>query len=155
MAESLLIKLGSSRRRAVNMVARPGGQGVHNPVARHVLGFPSESGVGAAGAAADSGPAARPPSTPSGRENATASAVESVQDKLFKRLLFADAVGYGVPGPGVLTGAAFRSALRSMGEERGGLVGMDVTNLSPEEERALPILLDPEWVARQRRSQQP
>jgi hypothetical protein len=32
---------------------------------------------------------------------------------------------------------------------------MDITDLSPEEERALPILLDPAWVDRQRRNQQP
>lgn len=154
MAESLLIDLGKSKRSAASLVASSGGRELHSPVVRFVMGLPASDMGSPSPSQPQARPSSRPPSAPEAQSTTEAQSKESVQDKLFKRLLFADTVGYGVPGPGVLTGAAFRSALRGMGEERGGLVGMDVTNLTPEEERALPILLDPEWVERQRRNQQ-
>jgi hypothetical protein len=148
MADSLLVEFGKSKRGAASLLAQTGGRALRSPVVRYVAGLPS-SDLGS--------PDAQRPGDLSSREKPRPSTPEkpSVQDRLFKRLLFADSVGYGVPGQGILTGAAFRSSLRSLGEERGGLVGMDITDLSPEEERALPILLDPAWVDRQRRSQQP
>lgn len=72
----------------------------------------------------------------------------SAAPEIFKRILVADNVGYGKPGPGTIPGSALRKDVRDLFEELGGAVAIDISNLSPQEEQQLAMILEPGWAAR-------
>ena len=127
----------------VELMAQQGAAGIRNPVNRFLLNLPSSSPV--AGVAGQQQAAAQPrPAQPAKQERK----LNSMQEKLFNRLITGKDAGFSIPGPGILPGVAVRPEVRKMFEDVGGITGMDVTNLSPDEERGLMFILDPVWVAK-------
>lgn len=124
----------------VALLASQGSKAMSNPVARFALGLP----VGGRGveqaAAAQSGS----PASSTGRKQ---NAGPSIQDKLFARVRTVQDTGFAVPGPGVLPGYALRPEVRELFKDQGGVSGYDVSNITPEEQQGLAMLLDPKWVA--------
>jgi hypothetical protein len=121
-------------------LASQGKRSVRNPIARFALGLPTgSSGVDETTQYASQKQLGKDPSKP-----ATSSAI---QDKLLARIRTVSDTGFAVPGPGVLPGYALRPEVRQAFESMGGVAGFDVSNMSPEEQNGLRLLLDPKWVA--------
>jgi len=130
--------------RLVALLANQGAKAINNPVARYALGLPSGTqGV-------EQPRQAQQPAVPSppaqGQRQTTPS---SIQEKLMARVRTVKDTGFAVPAPGsgILPGFALRPEVRAAFEDMGGVAGFDASNMSPEEEKGLAFIIDPEWVA--------
>jgi hypothetical protein len=119
--------------------AQTGGESMRSPIVRDLLGLRVGGLYGQPAATGD--PVAQQPRRDTRQP-------DSIQDRLFRRMLVADDVGYGTPGEGVLSAGALRPEVRQLFEDRGGVVGVDITNMTPEERNALRVLLDPRYADR-------
>ncbi|OFW58433.1 MAG: hypothetical protein A2Y75_01610 [Candidatus Solincola sediminis] len=121
------------------------GSDLNNPVVRSYLGLKQgDPGTNIAGLFSPQAATANPQPK---KESAEPSQV--LQDALLKRMKFANDVGFATPGPGMLTGAALKPEVRQWGEEYGGgIVAVDLSGITPSEEKALRYMLDPKWLER-------
>jgi hypothetical protein len=123
------------------MLASQGAKGIRNPVARFALGLPT-------GGLQVPEPQAQQVATQQGQGSSSGGAARSgIQDRLLARIRTRNDTGFAVPGPGTIPGFALRPEVRQMFEGQGGVSAIDVSNLSPEEENGLMIMLDPKWVS--------
>jgi hypothetical protein len=128
--------------RLAQLLAQQGAAGIRNPVNRYLLGLPSTSPT------AQDAQQLQTRNQEDMRRREAAQRENSLKDKLFKRFITVDQAGFGVPGKGVITGAALRPEVQEAFKDLGGVSAIDVTNMSPEEETALMMYLDPKWVNR-------
>lgn len=120
-----------SRRRAWEVVAKSRGKALASPVVRSMIGMGGE----------DLGREQKKPVAPMAQQPD----MNQARDELLRRMLTRDKVGYGVPGPGVLTAAALRPDVRALFEDQGGVIGVDITDMPTEVASELALLLDPDW----------
>ena len=138
------------------LLALQGARALHNPIARYALGLAStDKGsytktppVASGGSPGGTGNGPGVKQTPIGSQGKP-SPEQSLQDKLLARMITVKDSGFAIPnGQGILPGVALRPEVRKAFEDAGGVVGIDITELSPEEERGLAMLLDPQWTSR-------
>ena len=128
---SILDDLTGSQREAA---ARLASGETHNPIVRFVAGLPQL-------------PSPRPRQyRPASPQRPTQ---QSLQDKLLARIKTIEETGYGHPGGNMLPAAALRPEVAKLFAGAGGVSGIDVSNMTPEEQRGLRLFLSPQWVMAQ------
>lgn len=127
----------SLRAMLAQRMANQGAGGVRNPVNRMLLGLSNPAAEGPA-----PGVVVQPSAAATGAEPAL-----GLRDRLFRRFISAQQAGFATPGPNIIPGAALRPQVQEAFKDAGGVFGVDVTDLSPEETNALRFMLDPSWVA--------
>lgn len=126
-------------KRLADLLSDSKGEALNSPVVRMALGLP----VGAPGSRSEAAP--RAPSVVQ-KQAAAVAPSKSIQDAIIKRFKFVDEVGYVRPGPGMLSGAKLRPEVQKWGEEYGGgIVAIDMTDITPAEVNALRYMIDPKW----------
>lgn len=136
-----------SRRRAWEVVAKSRGKALASPVIRSMIGMGGEE-LGRSGRHQLPPAPTRVDANPGSRLMLGPATQDSARDELLRRMLTRDKVGYGVPGPGVLTAAALRPDVRALFEDQGGVIGIDITDMPPAVASELALLLDHEWAAK-------
>lgn len=96
-------------------------------------------------------PGATPPSpaggAAGGQGKKAPTEAQVMADFALRRIVTGDSSGWGgALDPGVVTGAALRKDVRDAFEKYGGVTGVYIGNMSPEEKRRMLLLLDPVWV---------
>jgi len=130
--------------RLVAMLASQGPKALQNPVTRFALGLP----IGNQGVIPQ--PQPQPQPQPSSEKTAQGKNNSGIQEKLLARIRTVAETGFAVPGPGILPGYALRPEVRAAFDEMGGVSGFDATKLSPDEEKGLALIIDPNWVRERR-----
>jgi predicted naringenin-chalcone synthase len=132
--------------RLVAMLAAQGPKALNNPVTRFALGLPS--GTQGVEQAQPQQQVQSPESQSQPVQAQRQSTPYGIQEKLLARIRTVSDTGFAVPaaGSGILPGYALRPEVRKVFEGMGGVAGFDTNNMSPEEEKGLAFILDPNWV---------
>lgn len=125
--------MGGSTREALGRRLASDPKALSNPVNRYLLGLPTEA------------PGAQVREQVAPMEAAPQQQPDPVWQKLLKRVRTVSETGLATPGPGTIPGAALRPEVQAMFKDLGGPSAIDVSNMSPEEEKALRLIIDPTW----------